>query len=142
MCVLVQGEDICDAAVREVKEETGVRQISQTWFIFSDEALIFSEMWMIYALSDRFEICRNTSIQVLTSISFSTGIKPKVWWTFISKVYIFCRQSHQSYFEKSDLFFVCMMEPLSEDIQPQESEIEAAQVFALEGSILNWFFFP
>lgn len=34
------------------------------------------------------------------------------------------------------------MEPLSEDIQPQESEIEAAQVFALEGSILNWFFFP
>lgn len=39
-----------------------------------------------------------------------------------------CRQSHQSYFEKSDLFFVCMLQPLSMDIKPQEAEIEAAQV--------------
>jgi len=33
-----------------------------------------------------------------------------------------------SFFEKSDLFFVCMLRPLSSDIQKQESEIEAAQV--------------
>lgn len=32
-----------------------------------------------------------------------------------------------SFFEKSDLFFVCMLRPLSFDIQKQESEIEAAQ---------------
>ncbi|CAA0837189.1 Nudix hydrolase 2 [Striga hermonthica] len=37
------------------------------------------------------------------------------------------RQSHKSYFEKSDLFFLCMMQPLSLEIQPQEAEIEAAQ---------------
>lgn len=38
------------------------------------------------------------------------------------------RQSHKSFFEKSDLMFVCMLEPLSSDIQIQASEIEAAQV--------------
>lgn len=38
------------------------------------------------------------------------------------------RQSHKSYFEKSDLFFVCMLQPLSKEIHPQEAEIEAAQV--------------
>ncbi|KAL5987460.1 hypothetical protein ACLOJK_035208 [Asimina triloba] len=37
------------------------------------------------------------------------------------------RQSHKSFFGKSDLFFVCMLRPLSFDIQKQESEIEAAQ---------------
>lgn len=38
------------------------------------------------------------------------------------------RQSHKSFFEKSDLFFVCLLQPLSFNIQPQELEIEAAQV--------------
>lgn len=37
------------------------------------------------------------------------------------------RQQHKSFFEKSDLFFICMMHPLSFDIQKQELEIEAAQ---------------
>ncbi|KAL5199853.1 hypothetical protein ABZP36_021056 [Zizania latifolia] len=37
------------------------------------------------------------------------------------------RQSHKAFFEKSDLFFVCMLRPLSFDITRQESEIEAAQ---------------
>lgn len=36
------------------------------------------------------------------------------------------------FFEKSDLFFICMMRPLSFDIQKQDLEIEAAQV------ILGW----
>lgn len=39
-----------------------------------------------------------------------------------------CRQIHKSFFDKSDLFFVCMLQPLSFDIQKQEQEIEAAQV--------------
>ncbi|GFQ03095.1 nudix hydrolase 2 [Phtheirospermum japonicum] len=69
--VVDEGEDICDAAVREVKEETGVDS------------------------------------KFLEILAF--------------------RQSHKSYFEKSDLFFVCMMQPLSQDILPQETEIEAAQ---------------
>ncbi|KAG8365333.1 hypothetical protein BUALT_Bualt18G0093800 [Buddleja alternifolia] len=69
--VVDEGEDICDAAVREVKEETGV----DSKFV---EILAF-------------------------------------------------RQSHKAFFEKSDLFFVCMLQPLSSDILPQETEIEAAQ---------------
>ncbi|KAK4588648.1 hypothetical protein RGQ29_019599 [Quercus rubra] len=69
--VVEEGEDIFDAAVREVKEETGV----DSKFV---EVLAF-------------------------------------------------RQSHQAFFQKSDLFFVCMMQPLSFDIQKQDSEIAAAQ---------------
>ncbi|XP_073303196.1 nudix hydrolase 2-like isoform X2 [Primulina huaijiensis] len=69
--VVDEGEDICDAAVREVKEETGID----------------SKFLEILAL----------------------------------------RQSHKSFFGKSDLFFVCMMQALSFEIQPQEAEIEAAQ---------------
>ncbi|XP_051133718.1 nudix hydrolase 2-like [Andrographis paniculata] len=69
--VVDEGEDICDAAIREVKEETGIDSI----FL---EILAF-------------------------------------------------RQSHKAYFEKSDLFFVCFLKPLSFDIHPQETEIEAAQ---------------
>ncbi|CAH9076880.1 unnamed protein product [Cuscuta europaea] len=69
--VVDEGEDICDAAVREVKEETGI----DTTFV---EILAF-------------------------------------------------RQSHKSFFEKSDLFFLCMMQPSSFDIQIQEQEIEEAQ---------------
>ncbi|KAI4305625.1 hypothetical protein L6164_028981 [Bauhinia variegata] len=66
-----EGEDICTAAVREVKEETGI----ETEFV---EVLAF-------------------------------------------------RQSHQSFFQKSDLFFVCMLQPRSFDIEIQASEIAAAQ---------------
>ncbi|GMH19442.1 hypothetical protein Nepgr_021283 [Nepenthes gracilis] len=71
-----EGEDIYLAAVREVKEETGI--------------------------DARF-------VEVLTF-----------------------RQSHKSFFQKSDLYFVCLLEPLSFDIQLQESEIEAAQWMAFE----------
>lgn len=74
--VVDEGEDISDAAVREVKEETGVN----TKFV---EILAF-------------------------------------------------RQSHKSFFDKSDLFFVCMLQPLSFDIQMQEREIEAAQWMPFE----------
>ncbi|KAI3682842.1 hypothetical protein L1987_83149 [Smallanthus sonchifolius] len=74
--VVDEGEDICDAAVREVKEETGI----DTKFV---EVLAF-------------------------------------------------RQSHKSFFDKSDLFFMCMLQPLSFDIQKQEREIEAAQWMAFE----------
>ncbi|KAG6793624.1 hypothetical protein POTOM_002839 [Populus tomentosa] len=37
------------------------------------------------------------------------------------------RQWHKSFFEKSDLVFLCMLRPLSFDIQKQDLEIEAAQ---------------
>ncbi|KAI3698225.1 hypothetical protein L6452_31338 [Arctium lappa] len=74
--VVDEGEDICDAAVREVKEETGI----DTKFV---EVLAF-------------------------------------------------RQSHKSFFDKSDLFFMCMLQPLSFNIQKQEREIEDAQWMSFE----------
>ncbi|XP_022136268.1 nudix hydrolase 2-like isoform X2 [Momordica charantia] len=69
--VVNEGEDICEAAIREVKEETDI----DAEFV---EVLAF-------------------------------------------------RQSHNSFFTKSDLFFVCMLRPSSYDIQKQASEIEAAK---------------
>ncbi|KAL4562522.1 hypothetical protein LXL04_034729 [Taraxacum kok-saghyz] len=74
--VVDEGEDICAAAVREVKEETGI--------------------------DSKF-------LQVLAF-----------------------RQSHKSFFEKSDLFFMCMLQPLSFNIQMQEREIEAAKWMSFE----------
>ncbi|KAJ6326998.1 hypothetical protein OIU78_013981 [Salix suchowensis] len=72
----LQGEDICKAAIREVKEETDI----DTEFV---EILAFS-------------------------------------------------QTHQGFCRKSDLFFVCMLRPLSSDINKQDSEIEAAQWMPIE----------
>lgn len=69
--VVDEGEDICAAAIREVREETGI----DAEFV---EVLAF-------------------------------------------------RQSHKSFFGKSDLFFLCMLRPRSYDIQMQDSELEAAQ---------------
>ncbi|KAE7995218.1 hypothetical protein FH972_000039 [Carpinus fangiana] len=74
--VVDEGEDIFAAAVREVKEETGV----DADFV---EVLAF-------------------------------------------------RQSLKSFFQKSDLFFVCMLRPRSFDIQIQESEIDAAKWMPFE----------
>ncbi|KAM5584510.1 nudix hydrolase 10 [Rosa sericea] len=74
--IVDEGEDITVAAVREVKEETGIDAE-------------FSEV-----------------------LAF--------------------RQAHKIFFEKSDLFFVCMMRPLSFDIQKQDLEIEAAKWISLE----------
>ncbi|KAF3443240.1 hypothetical protein FNV43_RR12922 [Rhamnella rubrinervis] len=74
--VINEGEDIATAAVREVKEETGV----ETEFM---EVLAY-------------------------------------------------RQSHKSFFGKSDLFFVCLLKPHSFDIQKQDTEIEKAQWMPVE----------
>ncbi|XVF21161.1 hypothetical protein REPUB_Repub12eG0066900 [Reevesia pubescens] len=73
--VVNEGEDISMAAIREVKEETGI----DTEFV---EVLAF-------------------------------------------------RQSHKSFFTKSDLLFVCMLRPHSFDIQKQDIEIEAAKWMSL-----------
>ncbi|KAJ4851191.1 hypothetical protein Tsubulata_000524 [Turnera subulata] len=77
--VVNEGEDICAAAIREVKEETGIE----------------AEFGEILAF----------------------------------------RQSHKSFFTKSDLFFVCMLHPLTFDIQKQDSELEAAQWMSLQDYI-------
>ncbi|KAK9673741.1 hypothetical protein RND81_12G186000 [Saponaria officinalis] len=74
--VVDEGEDICVAAVREVKEETGI------------------------------------DAEFLEVVAF--------------------RQTHKAFFEKSDLFFLCFLHPLSFNIQKQELEIEAAQWMPIE----------
>ncbi|KAK7837752.1 nudix hydrolase 2 [Quercus suber] len=74
--VVNEGEDICTAAIREVKEETGI----DTEFV---EVLAF-------------------------------------------------RQSHKSFFTKSDLLFICMLKPRNFDVERQNSEIEAAQWMPIE----------
>ncbi|RYR63257.1 hypothetical protein Ahy_A04g021058 isoform D [Arachis hypogaea] len=85
--VVDQGEDICVAAVREVKEETGV-----------------------------------SNLVALPIKSF----------LYFPSEYLINRQSHKSFFDKSDLFFVCMMRPLSSDIQKQRLEIEASRWMPFE----------
>ncbi|KAJ4976792.1 hypothetical protein NE237_001898 [Protea cynaroides] len=81
--VVNEGEDIREAAVREVKEETGIK----TEFL---EVLAF-------------------------------------------------RQSHQFFFGKSDLLFLCMLRPLSCDIKKQETEIEAVQWMPIEDYVAQPF---
>ncbi|KAF8014846.1 hypothetical protein BT93_H0592 [Corymbia citriodora subsp. variegata] len=74
--VVNEGEDICDAVVREVKEETGI----DTKFV---EVLCF-------------------------------------------------RQSHKSFFTKSDLFFLCTLQPEPSAIDIQKVESEAARWMPIE----------
>ncbi|URE22105.1 BSD [Musa troglodytarum] len=45
------------------------------------------------------------------------------------------RQSHKSFFNKSDLFFICILRPLSFDIRKQDSEIEAAEAIGLQTAV-------
>ncbi|XP_042383171.1 nudix hydrolase 2-like [Zingiber officinale] len=42
------------------------------------------------------------------------------------------RQCHKSFFDKSDLFFICMLHPISSDIKKQDSEVEAAEWIPIE----------
>ncbi|KAF8014848.1 hypothetical protein BT93_H0594 [Corymbia citriodora subsp. variegata] len=74
--VLDEGENICHAVVRKVKEETGV----DTKFV---EVLCF-------------------------------------------------RQSHESFFTESDLFFLCMLQPESAAIEKRNGEIKAAKWMPIE----------
>ena len=74
--VVDEGEDICKAAIREVKEETGI----ETEF---KEILAF-------------------------------------------------RQSHKSFFNKSDLFFVCMLQPCSSHIEREITEIAEVKWMSIE----------
>ncbi|KAL7177118.1 hypothetical protein ACSBR2_030450 [Camellia fascicularis] len=48
-------------------------------------------------------------------------------WFFQMFIALIYRQFHNSFFDKSDLFFLCMLHPLSFNIQKQEFEIEATQ---------------
>ncbi|KAG5005733.1 hypothetical protein JHK82_023713 [Glycine max] len=95
--VVDQGEDICVAAVREVKEETGGLMEGGA-----------------------------------TLVQNPTGDETILNDTFTPAAGSIFRQSHNSFFEKSDLFFVCMLRPLSSDIKTQRLEILNAQWMPFE----------
>nr|GMD38565.1 nudix hydrolase 2-like [Ipomoea batatas] len=61
---------------------------------------------------------------------FPTGVVEQIDTEFV-EILAF-RQSHNSFFGKSDLFFVCMLRPLSLTINKQDSEIEKAQWMGIE----------
>ena len=51
------------------------------------------------------------------------------WFWFHSNLsLIIYRQSHKSFFSKSDLLFICMLKPRNFDVEKQNLEIEAAKV--------------
>ncbi|XP_050369728.1 nudix hydrolase 10-like isoform X1 [Argentina anserina] len=66
------------------------------------------------------------TVAVVREVKEETGIDAE-----FQEVLAF-RQAHKTFFEKSDLFFVCMLRPLSFDIQLQDLEIEAAKWISLE----------
>lgn len=66
---------------------------------------------------------------IRTVFSMKSELILSVAFTFAFLCLFDIRQSHQSFFQKSDLFFVCMLQPQSFDIQSQASEIEAAKVY-------------
>ncbi|CAI8597909.1 unnamed protein product [Vicia faba] len=78
-----EGEDVCAAAIREVKEETGI----ETEFV---EILAF-------------------------------------------------RERHRCFFQKSEILFICMLQPRSFNIESQVSEIEAAQWMAIDDYVAQPF---
>ena len=64
--------------------------------------------------------------QLMYPIVLQALVNSLFWHPFLK-----FRQSYKTFFEKSDLFFICMMHPLSFDIQKQDLEIEAAQVWPI-----------
>ncbi|MBA0598362.1 hypothetical protein Gorai_008128 [Gossypium raimondii] len=111
--VVNEGEDLCAAAVREVKEETAI------------------DTKFVQVLAFRYEICAlsapQSSINRLYIYIYIYSYLSPI--DFIFNIY---RQSHKVFFEKSDIFFLCLLEPLSFEIQKQESEIEAAKWMPIE----------
>ncbi|XP_047254297.1 nudix hydrolase 10 isoform X3 [Capsicum annuum] len=102
--VVEEGEDIFEGAIREVKEETGVSLSNTEVSYCTCDRYCFSKIRRFHLLQ--------IDTEFLEVLAF--------------------RQTHKALFEKSDLFFICMMRPLSFDIQKQDLEIEAAQWMPIE----------
>ncbi|XP_019072945.1 nudix hydrolase 10 isoform X1 [Vitis vinifera] len=111
--VVDAGEDIFKAAVREVKEETNV----------SDKCLIMH-------FTVNVKLCFQVSHSSVGGLSKSWFLLLQIDTEFVEILGF--RQTHKSFFEKSDLFFLCMMRPLSFDVQKQELEIDAAKWMPFE----------
>lgn len=51
-----------------------------------------------------------------------------VTFSFLHEFHVIYREAHKEFYEKSAVFILCMLQPLSFEIQKQESEIEDAKV--------------
>ncbi|XP_028785262.1 nudix hydrolase 2 isoform X1 [Neltuma alba] len=107
-----QGEDICAAVIREVKEETGV-----------------SILIMVPINCRRSKLYTHTHTHIC--LSFCAFLNLQIDTKFLEVLAL--RQTPKSYLiTKSELFILCMLRPLSFDIQVQEQEIGAAQWMPFE----------
>ncbi|KAG9458393.1 hypothetical protein H6P81_002901 [Aristolochia fimbriata] len=92
-----------------------------------------------YLLVQDYDFLSETSLDTLldeSGIQVSADIEEEVRRRFENagmQAYSSCIQANpQIVFQKVDLFFVCMLKPLSYDIQKQDLEIEAAQWMPIE----------
>jgi 8-oxo-dGTP pyrophosphatase MutT (NUDIX family) len=103
-------EDISEAAVREVREETGIHAGTCRYCVVEDR----QQMAVLEALSLHFQLPEFTKFQFL-SLDFVSVLA--------------FRQQHKlrRYFELSDLYFVCRMTPHTFDIERCQDEVLKCQ---------------
>lgn len=131
-----QSEEIFSGAIREVKEETGVTKSEHicchsfpsdiSFYVFPTHANPFSPLFYPFRLTLHFWkwLLSGKSSQLLIQPAIKENLVHFYNTTF-KKIY---RHAHNVTFEKSDLFFVCMLKPLSFEIAIDEQEIDAAKV--------------
>ncbi|BAT75815.1 hypothetical protein VIGAN_01373800 [Vigna angularis var. angularis] len=110
---ILEAEEIYTGAVREVKEETGVSLMK--FYVFLGCKLELNLFMGLYA---KFQFSEGLSF-------YASCFMLQIDTEFIEVIAF--RHAHNVAFEKSDLFFICMLRPLSSEIIVDDLEIEAAK---------------
>lgn len=107
-----------------------MKTIEQTWSII----LVNSSLtW--YFKCKHIKIARNKMVIVLCNIISQFTISNEE--TIIHfNICFFFRHAHNVAFEKSDLFFICLLRPLSTKVVVDELEIQAAKVKHINKSVI------
>ncbi|THU52946.1 hypothetical protein C4D60_Mb10t09250 [Musa balbisiana] len=140
-----KSEEIFSGAVREVKEETGIHGHLLVYMIYSVSLQIdttFLEVLAFRYHESYFLLVPCTYISIVVYIYIYIYIyiyvvpflllnSNPIWFdiSFHSAIH---RHAHQVTFEKSDLFFICMLKPLTSEITIDEREIAAAKWMPLD----------
>lgn len=116
--MLELGEEIKDGVVREVKEETGIDAVPN---LHNASSASHSTN---HSFSSSRGLCRFCASERTRRAFMGGNTQCCISWTMHSfttrtSVDPFCR-----FCFRSDLYFVCRLEPLSFDIKKQDSEIE------------------
>ncbi|WMV38784.1 hypothetical protein MTR67_032169 [Solanum verrucosum] len=75
-------------------------------------------------------VVKEKSGKITGTWKLPTGVVDEIETEFVELLAF--RQSHKSFFGKSDLFFICMLKPLNFTIKKQEAEIEEAKWMPME----------